>query len=199
MLRFYTNREMARKFNINLAKWKRWSREFLPPDPLGGMQSGYARQYHPDQVLTVYLGGYLVADLKFSVPEVRQILDDLGPWLRDHGFCFVPQGRKEKTVAGTSEVMEYRIFILRKRNLRMQATGLDYRIQAVLTRLQTDDTGKPVVTEKFIQTAPGKTAASEPQPASAVMLNMSTFLKGFVTILGQDAGHYPALHQFKTA
>ena len=68
MIKFFTNRELSDKLGIKLAKWKRWSREFLPPDPLGGMQSGYARQYNPDQAFTVFLGGHLVADLKFSIP-----------------------------------------------------------------------------------------------------------------------------------
>ena len=75
-------------FNINLAKWKRWSREFLPPDPLGGLQSGYARQYSPDEAFTVFLGGHLVGDLKFSISETKQILVDLHQWLVDHDFYF---------------------------------------------------------------------------------------------------------------
>ena len=33
-MKYYTNRELSRLFDINLATWKRWSREFLPPDPL---------------------------------------------------------------------------------------------------------------------------------------------------------------------
>ena len=58
MINYYTNRELSSLLNINLAKWKRWSREFLPPDPLGGKQSGYARQYHADQAFTLFLGGH---------------------------------------------------------------------------------------------------------------------------------------------
>ncbi|MBW2491912.1 MAG: hypothetical protein JRE65_12275, partial [Deltaproteobacteria bacterium] len=54
MIKFFTNRELSDSLDIKLTKWKRWSREFLPPDPLGGMQSGYARQYHPDQAFTVF-------------------------------------------------------------------------------------------------------------------------------------------------
>ena len=76
MIKFFTNRELSERLGIKLAKWKRWSREFLPPDPLGGMQSGYARQYNPDQAFTVFLGGHLVADLKFTIPEANQIIQD---------------------------------------------------------------------------------------------------------------------------
>ena len=77
MIKFYSNKELSQAFKINLAKWKRWSREFLPPDPLGGLQSGFARQYNLDEAFTVYLGGYLVGKMKFTIPESKQILRDL--------------------------------------------------------------------------------------------------------------------------
>jgi len=90
MMKFISNREISEKLGINLAKWKRWSRELLPPDPLGGLQSGYARQYNPADAFTVYLGGHLIADLKYTVPESRQILADLHDWLVRNGFYFDP-------------------------------------------------------------------------------------------------------------
>ena len=43
------------------------------------MQSGLARQYTVDEAFAVYLGGHLVAELKFTIPEARQILADLRP------------------------------------------------------------------------------------------------------------------------
>jgi len=86
MIKFYTNREMAEKFHVNLARWKRWSREFLPPDPLGGLQSGYARQYNPNEAFMLYLAGHLVGEMKFSIPETRQVLNIVQPWLLQHGF-----------------------------------------------------------------------------------------------------------------
>ncbi|MEJ2097896.1 MAG: hypothetical protein P8Y38_12350, partial [Deltaproteobacteria bacterium] len=86
MVKFYQNRELSKKLAIRLSKWKRWSREFLPPDPLGGLQSGYARQYSIDDAFTVYLGGYLVSELKFSIPAAKQILKDMKTWMQSHGF-----------------------------------------------------------------------------------------------------------------
>src|SRR5210317_2245081 len=84
MIKFFTNRELSDRLGIRLSKWKRWSREFLPPDPLGGMQSGYARQYTIDQAFTVFLGGHLVAYLHFSIPEAKQIGMELSPWINRH-------------------------------------------------------------------------------------------------------------------
>ena len=83
MIKFYQNRELSECLGIRLSRWKRWSREFLPPDPLGGLQSGYARQYTFSQAFTVYLGGHLVSNLGYSIPETRQILDDLEEWVKE--------------------------------------------------------------------------------------------------------------------
>ena len=80
------NREASEKLSVNLAKWKRWSREFLPPDHTAGMQSGYTREYTMDECFTVYLGGHLVSRLKFSVPDSKRILEVLLPWMKEKGF-----------------------------------------------------------------------------------------------------------------
>ena len=96
MIHYYTNRELAEKLEVNLARWKRWSRSFLPPDPLGGMQSGYARQYLFKDLFKVFLGGYLLGHLKLSVNESRKVLDDISPWLGNNGFFDWDFSDKEK-------------------------------------------------------------------------------------------------------
>jgi hypothetical protein len=82
LLKYYLNRELAMRLEIPLSRWKRWSREFLPPDPLGGLQSGFARQYSIRDAFVVYLAGYLVSSQAYSIPEARQILQDLKGWLQ---------------------------------------------------------------------------------------------------------------------
>ncbi len=82
MIRFYSSRELSRQLQIPLNRWKRWSREFLPPDPLGGLQSGYARQFSPREAFIVYLGGFLVSGLGFSIPQARQVLKELNGWMK---------------------------------------------------------------------------------------------------------------------
>ena len=77
-----TSKELSKLLNVNLARWKRWSREFLPPDPLAGMQSGLSRQFTPAQAFEVYLAGAaLVGHLKFTIPDARTILGELREWL----------------------------------------------------------------------------------------------------------------------
>ncbi len=90
---YYNSRDLSERLGINLAKWKRWSRTFLAPDPLGGLQSGVARQFNLKESFKVYLGGYLVGHIKLSVPDAAGILRDLSPWLKQNGFFqLTPQG-----------------------------------------------------------------------------------------------------------
>ena len=77
MLSFYDSRGLSRKLDIPLARYKRWAREFLPPDNLGGYQSGYARQYNVNEAFTVYLGGFLVHDVKLAVAQAKEVLTHL--------------------------------------------------------------------------------------------------------------------------
>jgi hypothetical protein len=132
MIRFYTSREIAKRLGINLARWKRWSREFLPPDPLGGLQSGYARQYNPNEAFTVFMAGYLVATLKFSIPEARTIMHDLNDWLLSGGYYFkfsedsqAPKTLKAPGLAGT----ECWIWIAPRNH---DGIAFQYRIETVL-------------------------------------------------------------------
>ncbi len=111
MVKFYNNRELAEYFDINLARWKRWSREFLPPDPLAGQQAGYARQYYVDHAFTVFIGGHLVADLGFSIPEARQILNESQDWMKSRGFHFDPRGMRKPAKGIDRHIKSYAIHI----------------------------------------------------------------------------------------
>lgn len=112
MVHYFTNREIARKLDINLARWKRWSRSFLPPDPLGGLQSGYARQYIFKDLFKVFLGGHLLSHLKLSVPETQQVLTDLSPLLKKKGFLDL-NGSIELDVKNITRRAPCRIYLRR--------------------------------------------------------------------------------------
>ena len=129
MIKFRTNKEISQIFSINLAKWKRWSREFLPPDPLGGLQSGYARQYNLDEAFTVYLGGHLVGGLKFTIPEAKQILYDLHQWLVDHDFYFDFSGTANPENQTVQPVQNYQIAIINTNVPAGNLPGLRYRLK----------------------------------------------------------------------
>ncbi len=109
MIHYYTNREISGKLEINLARWKRWSRSFLPPDPLGGMQSGYARQYIFKDVIKVYLGGHLLSHWKMGVPESLQVINDLSPWFKRTGY-FEINGSAPKSASAEFQSRAHRIY-----------------------------------------------------------------------------------------
>lgn len=131
MLRYYFSRDLARKLHIPLNRWKRWAREFLPPDPLGGLQSGYARQFSPREAFTVYLGGFLVAGLGFSIPQARQITRDLSGWMRKSELDAYLVGRGDDDADG-GPGRRYEIQILGRPVVPGRGAGkLAYRIRTI--------------------------------------------------------------------
>ena len=133
MLKFYTNKDLSQILGINLAKWKRWSRDFLPPDPLGGLQSGYARQYNPDEAFKVFLGGYLVSELKFTIPQAKQILQDLNDWLVEYGFYFGISDSSKPAKNATHEVKRFIIDIYPKRSHHNENSMFFYKISGIVS------------------------------------------------------------------
>lgn len=182
MIKFYSNKELSQTFNINLAKWKRWSREFLPPDPLGGLQSGFARQYNLDEAFTVYLGGYLVGELKFTIPESRQILRDLQHWLIDHGFYFDFLGQADPAVTSTHAVQNYRIAIISRYVREENASEFRYRIKATLAGERVQSHGSLRIWEQFIETLiPARKNGTAFQNAESYrVLNISLIRRNFL-------------------
>ncbi len=176
MIEYYTNRELADCFGVKLAKWKRWSREFLPPDPLGGLQSGYARQYVPDDAFKVMLGGHLVAELKFAVPQARQILTDLKPWLKRRNFHFDFAGRRQTAQGAQIHVTRYRIVI---QQARSRAAVFRYEVVGIIDKRHITYQGYPAYqtlsVEESLVTA--KTPAAEFHGQPGRLLEISLFFE----------------------
>ena len=182
MIKFYTNKELSNKFNVNLARWKRWSREFLQPDPLGGLQSGYARQYNPDEVFTVVLGGHLVGDLKFSISETKQIMVDLHQWLVDHDFYFYFSKTSESAKNLTLDVKYYQLIISSESIRRDTAHGLSYWARGIISVDITNLHRVHVRREHFIESSigPKESESSRMNADSYRVLNISGFRKRFL-------------------
>lgn len=195
MIKFFTNRELSQRLDVNLAKWKRWSREFLPPDPLGGLQSGYARQYNPDEAFTVHLGGHLVADGKFSIPEAKQILLDLHEWLRDNGFYFDVKGNVDVPKGVRPPVKKNIVFIVKRSRSNDGLPEFCYIIRGIISkkgiRSEGVDMMQALYTETFINSDADPFVDLETNTAKT--LNISGFLYRFVECMGLDVAHYAAL------
>lgn len=196
MIKFYTNRELSSSLDINLARWKRWSREFLPPDPLGGMQSGYTRQYNPNEAFKVYLGGHLVADLKFPIPEAKQILEDLDDWLAEKGFYFEIQGKTTSDEDVDRLINRFIIFIKREKYLDNRFEFI-YTIRGIISNKPVNYKGFEIMEERYVETLIGlRKSKTETFYMDVVRtLNISDVLDNFLNMLGLDRAHYQIFPQ----
>lgn len=196
MIIFFTNRELAAKLDINLARWKRWSRDFLPPDPLGGMQSGYARQYNPDDAFTVYLGGHLVSEIKFTIPQAKQIIADLHKWFKENGFLYDIKGNAVAKSGIDALIKRYLILIRRPNQDVEKSFEFYYTIRGVISRKPTQYKGFEIMEERYAEAVIGLQPGVSEDPYSETVktLNITAVLNTFVTRLDLDRSHYPTLN-----
>jgi hypothetical protein len=185
LITFYTNRELAKNLSINLAKWKRWSREFLRPDPLGGMQSGYTRQYSIDDAFTVYLGGHLVSAVKFTIPEAKRILQDLNDWLTTVG---VDQNSGDHLADNTGEgksVKNYIIFIQPRSAGFGQPVDFHYRIRGIIDNTVVQRKPELIRHERYVETViPSQSTDWAASVSAGVrLLNLTAVLQQFAHCL----------------
>lgn len=194
MIKFFTNRELSDKLGIKLAKWKRWSREFLPPDPLGGMQSGYARQYNPDQAFTVFLGGHLVADLKFSIPEANQIIQDLNNWLSDKGFFFDLRGHSVSDKGMEALIKKYILFIRREKRPDKRFKFI-YTVRGIISNEPVQHKGFEMMKKLYVETSVnhGPEKPSEMDMNVVKTLYLTGILTDFIDAMGLDRMRYSVL------
>ena len=194
MIKFFTNRELSDRLGIKLAKWKRWSREFLQPDPLGGMQSGYARQYNPDQAFTVFLGGHLVADLKFLIPEAIQIMKDLNKWLSEKGFFFDLRGYSVSDKGMDSLVKKYIIFIRREKEPDKRFKFI-YTVRGIISSEPVQHKGFEMMKKLYVETSvnQGTEKPSEMDMNVVKTLYITGILTDFVDIMELDRTRYAVL------
>jgi hypothetical protein len=179
MLRYHSSRELAHLLQIPLNRWKRWSREFLPPDPLGGLQSGYARQFSTREAFIVYLGGFLVAGLGFSIPQARQIIKDLNGWLKKivfEGYLFV---RREENADRPEDQLRHEIDIVGP-VLRSRGTAgkLVYRIREIAPRTRGTD-GRWVEAYTQVDLKKGSDAPMGGYPAVRSLLDITALVEQF--------------------
>jgi hypothetical protein len=193
MLRFFSNRELSAGLSIPLARWKRWSREFLPPDPLGGLQSGVTRQFSVDEAMIVFLGGHLVAELKTSVPDARQILQDLTPCFRDIGLFANSRIHERFSTGFTDPIAFYSISICRDSIQPGLAARFSYTLRGQISRVLQDHGGRRVYLERYIEERLPPSAPALPKQLSSRTLNISAMADFFMNALGLDKGHFAIL------
>jgi len=178
-----TSRQLAQRLSIPLARWKRWSREFLAPDPLAGKQSGYARQYYLNDAFTVYLGGHLVSHLNFAIPEARRIVADLQPWLDRHGFHFDLRGQRVQTPKRLlANAYSIRIYIA--------PSGFRYVSRGLIERRRRETPEGEVQDETYTEAQIG-TKGPDPEdhpPANVLTLRISALSEQFQSLVKGNDG-----------
>ena len=187
MIHFYTNRQMAARLDINLSRWKRWSREFLPPDPIGGLQSGLARQYSLAEAFIVYLGGYLVASLNFSIPEARVILTDLQPLFDSLGL--LDGSGRNRLVSGRSQedIKAHYLRIWRLPGTKSAPIRFGYLLRQPLQAAKFNEPKQSVIEERVLETRfhhPNLKSFSD-EPMSWRTLNIGYLHQGFMKRISQ--------------
>jgi len=192
LLKLFNNRLLSEKLQINLAKWKRWSREFLPPDPLGGLQSGYTREYNPDDAFKVFLGGFLVTELKYSIPDTKQILQDLGNWMMDNGFEYESGGDGGLSKKENPGINNFVILMVKNEN-----GTFSYTIRGIVSTISVFDGENHTKNERYIEKPIGcvDNIPVTMESYKIKIINISKVLEVFVRRLDLSFKHYGALTQ----
>jgi hypothetical protein len=186
MIKLYTNRELSEKLGVNLAKWKRWSREFLPPDPLGGLQSGFARQYYFRDAFIVMLGGHLVSDLHFSVFEAKRIMDNLNDWFMKKGFYQVQMEKPE--TANENKISTYKIFVQHYYTDDRKQIDFEYRIRGIILNKPVQNSSIDAREERYVEEVlhSGYKKQNESEMMYEKIINISSLYNIFIEKLGYN-------------
>jgi hypothetical protein len=183
MLRYHSSRELSHLFQIPLNRWKRWSREFLPPDPLGGLQSGYARQFSTREAFIVYLGGFLVAGLGFSIPQARRIIKDLNGWLKKIVFDGYLFARREGNTDKPEGQLRHEIDIVGQLVTSRGMSGkLAYRIREIAPRLRGAD-GRWTETYTAVDLKKQTVSRMGGYPAVRCLLDITVLVEQFARLI----------------
>ncbi|MFH1983081.1 MAG: hypothetical protein ABIL58_14660 [Pseudomonadota bacterium] len=189
MVKLFSNKELSACLGINPARWKRWSREFLPPDPLAGLQSGYARQYYLNDAFTVYLGGHLVSCLRMAIPEARMVLGDLQAWFRENGYRFDPGGSRSEAALTVLPGKSHTLTVYPTSD-----GGFAYRVKGLIHAKWDTLEGRSVRREVFTETwlTPGGQGAAELVAPRTIALTL--ILEKFISAIDPQGQQFPQLH-----
>ncbi|MDP2645612.1 MAG: hypothetical protein Q8P24_11790 [Desulfobacterales bacterium] len=190
---YFNSRTLSRHLGINLAKWKRWAREFLPPDPLGGLQSGYARQYNVDEAFVVALGGHLVGNLKFTIPEAKRILKDLNGWLVAHGFFYLDRAHEKPEENMGALIKSYEIHILRKKTSGEKIINFSYMVRGLIAAGPIEYKGYKIQQQLYVDNllTLGNNEVDTIPAANPTILNITQLLISYVEKLSLSKRFYP--------
>ncbi len=200
MLRFFTSRELSHNLRIPLAKWKRWCREFLPPDPLGGLQSGVARRYSVDQALTVFIGGHLVGELKTSIPTARQIMADLHTCFKEIGVFANTRIHSRHRLGEYGAISAFCILFCRDSRASNGTSPFIYTVRGLVSRAAYDAGPHRVHREDYLETyVPMSTQTPlDIYKTKMKLLPISAIVDRFTRAMDLDRRHFPIIEHYSS-
>lgn len=131
----FSNKRIALILGESQTKARRWAKEFLPPDPERGLRSGKTRQHSLNSVFIVFLGGYLVNGMGFSVSAAKIILKDLYPWIAREGLLPKKKAKFASKSRNGENVERYDIYIM----LTGKALAFCYECRGLIREIKDTD------------------------------------------------------------
>jgi hypothetical protein len=116
---------------------------FLDSDPVGGQHSGQPRLYTFDQAAKIYIGGFLVRNLKYNLKDSFLILSEIESWLERRGWplskfvCFEEDlfNKREITVEPNLSITWQELIL----NIFQGQNGFAYEVKEIIEKKSKPD------------------------------------------------------------
>lgn len=144
MEKSFTAKQLSEAFEIPVARWKRWAREFIGIDPIAGRFGGVPREFDEEQSFYIFLAGVLVSDLLFSIPEANSIIKRLKPWFKERGLW--PGSKATKTYKAWDDAKYFRVYIYRE-----ATRGFSFKVEGTIRLRMIQYNGHTVEEHTFIE------------------------------------------------
>jgi hypothetical protein len=182
----FSSRQMASILGETQTKARRWVKEFLPTDPDKGLRSGKTRRHGLNDIFLVFVGGYLVCRMGFTVPEAKAILQDLGPWMGRCGLLPKTSSKQVPKDPRAEKVRTYDIHIMPTRT----PLGFCYECRSLLREQKNTDgiVRSEYVIDHFFSDG---VVPTDPAIDHARILSISNLLHRFKTMLSVNVPYTP--------
>ena len=135
-----------------------------------------------------------MADLKFSIPEANQIIQDLNKWLSEKGFFFDPGGHSVFDNGLDALIKKYIIFIRREKGPDKRFQFI-YTARGVISNEPVQYKGFEIMKKLYVETSvnQGPEKPSEMDMNVVKTLYITGILTDFVDVIGLDRTKYAVL------
>jgi hypothetical protein len=132
--------------------------------------------------------------LKFSIPEARQIIQDLNKWLSEKGFFFDLRRHLVSDKGIDVLIKKYIIFIRREKGSDRRFKFI-YTVRGIISNEPVQHKGFEMMKKLYVETSvnQGHEKPSEMDMNVVKTLYITGILTDFVDVMGLDRTRYPVL------